>query len=206
MFSRITLYLNHIDLMSPPTCTHFRVCFVQPKSTNTEIKKRMCTPSKTCVFTHHPLSKPYRFNAAPHLYALPSRLYTSRVDLNHLPSMKYQAPVATVMEKRSNMVRSVISEVLSAHLFLAIIGKQRWVMAKLPRLQSRSKVQAGLAAVDSKDFRFLIHHFNSFHASLKLASGQGVLIWVIKSYLFMGVSSILAKESCVRSGAAGGPV
>ena len=46
----------------------------------------MCTPSKTCVFTHHPLSKPYRCNAAPHLYALPSRLYTSRVDLNHLPS------------------------------------------------------------------------------------------------------------------------
>ena len=101
----------HIDLMSPPTSTHFQVCFVQPKSTNaeikermrtpwktcvfthhplskpnTEIKKRMCTPSKTCVFTHHPLSKPYRFNAAPYLYALPSRLYTSRVDLNHLPS------------------------------------------------------------------------------------------------------------------------
>ena len=86
MFSHITLYLNHIDLMSPPTCMHFGVCFAQPKSTNTEIKKRMCTPSKTSVFTHHPLSKPHRFNVAPHLYALPSRLYTSRVDLNHLPS------------------------------------------------------------------------------------------------------------------------
>ena len=36
-----------------PNLHALRVCFVQPKSTNTEIKKRMRTPSKTCVFTHH---------------------------------------------------------------------------------------------------------------------------------------------------------
>ena len=70
---------NHINLMPPPTCTRFRVCFAQPKPTNTQ-NQRMCTPSKTCVFTHHPLSKPYQFDVAPNLYALPSLFCTARAD------------------------------------------------------------------------------------------------------------------------------
>ena len=100
VFTHHPLSKRYIDLMPTPTCTHFRVCFVQPKSTNTEIKKRMCTPSKTGVCTHHPLSKPYRFNVAPNLYALPSRLYTSRVDLNHLPSTLYNFPTTNPKNKK----------------------------------------------------------------------------------------------------------